>query len=453
VQQIHQSPFSLRPYQEQSIQATLGKPFSLIVLPTGGGKSVIFAEITRRYKCKTLILVNKNVLVENTARYIDAKIYHASSGRKEFGEITIACWQSLVRAKSIPEFDLVIIDEIHEYDLVKLDFIKRKKTIGFTATPIGFERADYFRSFESMTPEYLSPIIYRGKNVIETNEIKVRKGEYVTSDMEKVYESENETIAKDILAKSSGRKFIVVICISIEHCNLMASLLGAFICHSQINQRKEFERLGGIMCTVLMVSVGYDFAPIDCIAFCRATKSPVFYVQTTGRGLRKSEGKTDLLLLDYGRVVENLGSIYDIDFFNLKKKLPTMRLCPMCESLTKKTICDCGFEFYIEKREPTVRKTNLEREAYNGTTKLYSVHASKHKSKKGNDCIKIVYMRDIFTMLATEYILPFAKEKFFRDVGAINEDDFFTNKHYRKIIAVTTFFDGKYVKIKERFYA
>jgi len=442
--------FKLRDYQETAIGSVLGKSFSLIVLPCGSGKSVIMSEITRRHKCKTLILVNKNILVENTARYIESKIYHASSNRKEFGEVTIACYQSLIKAKKVPEFDLLIIDEIHEFNLDKLKFIQRKKTIGFTATPIGFDRADYFKSSSEMTPEYLVPVIYKGSDLVDLNKIKTKKGEYVISDMENEYENKNQIIAEKI--KLIKRNYIVVICISIDHCDLMAALLGAYVCHSRRNERELFERNGGIICVVMMVNTGYDFPPIDCIVFARATRSHVLYAQVTGRGMRKAEGKKDLLLVDFGRVIESLGSIYDLDFFNLEKKLPKMRLCPACEELTSKPICNCGFVFLINKTAERKNTFKLDTEVYEGATKISQVRASKHLSAAGNECIKIDYMKDLFTRPITEYIPPYKKAKFFREVGAIDELDFFTNKHYLKIKAVSTYLSGKYLSVKERFY-
>jgi DNA repair protein RadD len=445
------SHFNLRPYQEQAIQSVLGKAFSLLVLATGSGKSVIMSEIIRRHKCKTLILVNKNILVENAERYVDAKVYHASSGRKEFGEITIACYQSLIRSKNIPDFDLLLIDEFHLFDLEKLEFIKRKKTIGFTATPLGYKEADFVLTVKDLTPEHLVPIVYTGKKMIDLSNVKSQNGEYKTKDLEIEYEQKNQEIADKI--KQIDRKFIVVICISIDHCELMASLLGAYVCHSKRNQRLDFEKSGGIMCTVVMVSTGYDFPAIDCIVFARATRSPVFYVQCVGRGLRKHEGKKDLLLVDFGRVVENLGSVYDIDFLNIEKKVPKPRLCPMCEKYSdnKVRVCPCGLDFIPNPVKRGAVKFNLETHAYDGTVPIAIVYAVKHRSKAGNDCIKITYHKNIFETVATEYVLPFNKGELFRQVGALNEGDFFARKLYKKIIGITTKFDGKYLQVKERF--
>jgi hypothetical protein len=77
----------------------------------------------------------------------------------------------------------------------------------------------------------------------------------------------------------------------------------------------------------------------------RATKSPELFVQIVGRGLRLSPCKENCLLLDYGRVIENLGDpLYITDSESKKNDLI---MCPDCDGYSHSNeICDhCGYKF------------------------------------------------------------------------------------------------------------
>ena len=453
-QQMHQLyHFDLRPYQEDAINSVKGLKHSLVCLPVGSGKTVIFTEIVKRFPCKTLIIVNKNILVENTLRGIPgASVYHASSGRKEFGQVTIACYQSLVNCKNLPDFDLVIIDEAHRYDLENNFFmhLRYKKLIEFSATPIGKIAPTFYRSLKSMTPQWLVPIKYSGKDMLDLSQVKINAGEYSQSGLEKAYKSINENIIKDMLPRIKGRKFVVLLCSTINHADEMAALLGCYVCHSRKDQRKEFEENGGILSSVMMLSEGYDFKPIDCVVFLRATRSEVLYMQAVGRGLRPSPGKDNCLVLDYGRIVQNLGDVYDIDFRDLKMKRPTARLCPQCENLTKRKICECGFEFYVEARGPQTRGINLTTESENDVITLYQVEARPYVSKAGNDCVKMTYYSDLFTIALVDY-LPEFKINYLLSVLDCTLTEFYQDKEYQRIGAVKIKRNGKYKNV-DKYY-
>jgi DNA repair protein RadD len=94
-------------------------------------------------------------------------------------------------------------------------------------------------------------------------------------------------------------------------------------------------RLGQIDClvTVLALSVGFDVPDVDCIIWCRPTRSPVLYVQGMGRGTRIADGKTDCLVLDFTDTVERLGPVDTIKG-RAKKTSGTQEapycICPEC---------------------------------------------------------------------------------------------------------------------------
>jgi hypothetical protein len=102
--------------------------------------------------------------------------------------------------------------------------------------------------------------------------------------------------------------------------------------------------------------MGIDWPEIACISYCRPTKSEMRFVQNIGRGLRKSPGKDDLLILDHSDTHLRLGFVTDIVHSTLHNgreapeapaqvKLP--KNCPKCNYLKAYGIrkCpNCGFE-------------------------------------------------------------------------------------------------------------
>lgn len=150
----------LRPYQTECINAIIKSAKntrnSLVALPTGSGKTVIFSKliehILSKKKAKILILVNKNILIQQTvdklSYCIDAgliSVYCAGYGKKQLdGSVVIASTQSLCNYAGLKlNFNLIILDEVHR--MIHIDKLERltsilnrinyNKIVGFTATP------------------------------------------------------------------------------------------------------------------------------------------------------------------------------------------------------------------------------------------------------------------------------------------------------------------------------
>ena len=104
------------------------------------------------------------------------------------------------------------------------------------------------------------------------------------------------------------------------------------------------------MVSVGVLTTGFDAPHVDLIALMRPTMSPGLYVQIVGRGLRKCEGKTNCLVLDFAGNIERHGPLDDI-----KVKEPgqgngeaPIKACPQCDELVPAgaLVCACcGFEF------------------------------------------------------------------------------------------------------------
>lgn len=145
--------YELRPYQKEASDAAVEffnskeKKNSIIVVPTGGGKSIILADIARQLNGNVLVLQpNKEILEQNFSKLKsygveDCAIYSASLNKKEIDRITFATIGSIINHKEdFNKFKAVIIDECHVCNAsggMYKDFLThvKRKVLGFTATP------------------------------------------------------------------------------------------------------------------------------------------------------------------------------------------------------------------------------------------------------------------------------------------------------------------------------
>lgn len=498
----------LRDYQIDCINSVLRELKSsrrcLVTLSTGAGKTVIFTELTKRAELqsrKTLIVVQKNILIEQTNKYFkNASIYNASYGTKDQGNITIASIQSIINAKDLNDYDMLIIDEVHRYSInTKTSQIRKliKKInnekliiLGFTATPFQgnagifgkdcfFDKIVFKKELRELTPKYLVPVEYQaqaGSTKIDLSKVKKNKGDFVESDLQRKI-MENLSLIhdqiNDMLKKSHDRKKVIILCAGIDHAEYVYKCLkDASILHSKRKDKKEqFDKFTKTDCkflvSVVVASEGFDYPPADCLCMFRPTRSYVMYIQSVGRILRKYKEKEDGLFLDYGGIVENLGCVYDA-YKNIgKKKVKNdLKMCVNCEAYNNKSnkVCSkCSHDFYkmcqfcyemtpmkpIEcvhcnnKKKNNVNMfKNLTREAglSNNWRKVHKVTVEDYQSKAGNACKKITYHLDFIVVV--EYCIK-GREKAYS--GGM-DFDFFT----KSVKYVTIAKEGQYKKIKQR---
>ena len=151
--------FTLRPYQQEAVDATLrhfrkSDESAVIVLPTGAGKSLVIAELARLARRKILVLTHvKELVAQNLAKYqsygLTGGVFSAGLNRKESQhQVTFASVQSVAAnlAQFSDEYSLVIIDECHrvsgeetsQYQRI-IELLRQQngalKVLGLTATP------------------------------------------------------------------------------------------------------------------------------------------------------------------------------------------------------------------------------------------------------------------------------------------------------------------------------
>ncbi len=335
----------LRPYQEEAFEHVFtewdgGKSKTLVVMPTGTGKTIVFAKIVEecvRRGYRVLIMAHRGELLDQAAdKILKATGLRCSVEKAEqtcLGEwyrVVVGSVQTLMsekRLKRFPKdyFDAIIIDEAHHsisasYQNV-LQYFNGSKVLGVTATP---DRADmknlgsYFESlaFEYTMPEaiksgYLVPI--KALTVplkIDISQVGISAGDFKAGEIGTALDPYLYQIADEMVKYCSGRKTIVFLPLIAtsqkfmkilnEHGFVAGEVNGQSEDRAQVLQDFEDGKYN-VLCNSMLLTEGYDCPAVDCIIVLRPTKSRPLYAQMVGRGTRLSPdtGKEHLLLIDF----------------------------------------------------------------------------------------------------------------------------------------------------------
>lgn len=333
----------LRPYQEESKRAVFneweqGILKTLLVLPTGTGKTIVFAAITNDCVQKgerVLILAHRGELLEQAADKIkkstglECAVEKAEeSCLNSWYRITVGSVQSLMREKRLNQFDkhyfdTIIIDEAHHcisesYQRI-LDYFSDAKVLGVTATPDRGDMRNLGQVFNSLAYEYtlpkaikegyLSPI--KALTIplkLDLSSVSTQAGDFKASEIGTALDPYLEQIAVEMTKYCTDRKtvvFLPLIKTSQKFRDLLnkhgfraAEVNGSSDDRTEI--LKDFENNKyNVLCNSMLLTEGWDCPDVDCIVVLRPTKVRSLYCQMVGRGTRLSEGKTHLLLLDF----------------------------------------------------------------------------------------------------------------------------------------------------------
>ena len=241
-------------------------------------------------------------------------------------------------------FYLTPADESHHASastyLKIIDYFKPEILLGLTATP---ERMDggnileYFnnriaseiRLADAIDRKLLSPFHYFGVTDPENlSHLKWARGGYDISELENVYTKSKQRV--QVVLDSMNRYLNDVetfkgvgFCVSINHADFMANSFNeagipSIALHSKVDRleresAKQRLQAGEINCifTVDLFNEGVDIPDIDTVLFLRPTESMTVFIQQLGRGLRLSEHKEALTVLDF---VGQAHANYDFSF-------------------------------------------------------------------------------------------------------------------------------------------
>ena len=332
----------LRPYQEEARQAVHreweDKDRTLIVLPTGCGKTIVFAKIAEgrvREGGRVLILAHRGELLDQAADKIKKNTGLRCAVEKaeqtclgSWYRIAVGSVQSLMRESRLKRFhtdyfDTIIVDEAHHcisdsYQRV-LDYFNTAKVLGVTATPDRGDMRNLGQYFESMAYEYTLPKAIREgylcKIVAQTIPLKLdisgvgsQSGDYKAGDLGDALDPYLHQIAEEMVKYCKNRKtvvFLPLIKTSQKFCNILREQgFQAAEVNGESDNRaeilKDFDQgKYHILCNSMLLTEGWDCPSVDCVVVLRPTKVRSLYCQMVGRGTRLFPGKENLLLLDF----------------------------------------------------------------------------------------------------------------------------------------------------------
>lgn len=333
----------LRPYQEAAKQAIFnqwdqGKKKTLLVLPTGCGKTIVFAKVTEdcvRQGKRVLIMAHRGELLDQAADKIMQATGLGSAVEKaeesclgSWYRIVVGSVQSLTRpqrlAKFKPDyFDTIIIDEAHHclsdsYQRV-LEHFPDAEVLGVTATPDRGDMRNLGQYFESLAYEYTLPQAIKSGYLVpikamtiplqlDLTGVGIQSGDFKASDLGTALDPYLYQIADEMIKYCKDRKtvaFLPLVKTSQKFCEILnqkgfraAEVNGESADRAQILADYDSGRYN-VLCNSMLLTEGWDCPTVDCIIVLRPTKVRSLYSQMVGRGTRLAPDKADLLLLDF----------------------------------------------------------------------------------------------------------------------------------------------------------
>lgn len=388
------SPFTLRSYQRDAVQATIthfkqSDDPAVIVLPTGAGKSLVIAQLAALAKRKVLVLAHVKELVEqNHAKYegygLIGGIYSAGLKQKQTAQqVTFASVQSVSANLDdfVAEYSLVVVDECHrvsqneqsQYGRILAQLKAQNpslKVLGLTATPYRLDegwiyQTHYRGMVRSLEPKifkrciYELPLRYLIKSgfLTEPNLVDAtiaqydfsalattRFGEFNTNEVNALlvnHKRVTRSIIEQVEQLAQQRKGVMVFAATVEHAIEVASYLPAEQTALITGDTPTSERDTLIsqfkaqqikfLVNVSVLTTGFDAPHVDLIAILRPTQSISLFQQMVGRGLRLAPEKTDCLIIDYAG---NGFDLYAPEVGEPKPdstSVPVQVFCPVCD--------------------------------------------------------------------------------------------------------------------------
>lgn len=348
-----------RPYQQKAAAAIhrewdAGNKKTLVVMPTGTGKTIVFASIVNDQVAKgehVLILAHREELLQQASDKLkmvtglETALEKAQSSALDSDKmVVVASVQTLSKQNRLMKyprdyFGTIIIDEAHHtaaktYKGILEHFIDAK-VLGVTATPDRSDMKSLSDIFDSLAFEYKLPDAIREGYLCKINtktipvevdisKVHINAGDFSAQDLGNVLDLYLDTIADAIVRECQNRKTVIftpLVRISKRLCNILnkrnfktAEVNGASADREDVLKgfdNGEYKALTNAM----LLTEGWDCPTVDCIICLRPTKSRSLYAQIVGRGTRLCEGKKNLLVLDFLWLTKKHSLCHPADIF------------------------------------------------------------------------------------------------------------------------------------------
>lgn len=411
----------LRDYQESAVDGIRqslkqGRRAPLVVLPTGGGKTVIFSHVAASVAARgkhVIVLVHRVELLRQTSAALHKSGVDHSLINPKFTpdyrkNVQVASVQTLVKRlhlmRNVP--DLIVIDEAHHATAGTwrkiVEAFPTARVLGVTATPVrgdgtglGQQAGGIFDDLiEGPQVQWLidggylvQPVIYAPKERLDLKGVRMVRGDYDTAEL-------NSRVDKPKITGSAVAHYsklcpgqpAVVFCVSIAHAQHVADEFraagySAYAVDGSMEddiRKRILNGLGNgtvqVVTSCDLISEGTDIPAIACAILLRPTASLGLYIQQVGRALRPCAGKDRAIILDHvGNVITHgMPEEYrewSLDGDKKKKKSkkddePTVKVrqCLSCFAMHEPapTCPHCGYVYPNEEKKLEVVEGELE---------------------------------------------------------------------------------------------
>ena len=333
----------LRPYQEQAREAiesewTNDNRKTLLVLPTGTGKTIVFAKVIQdcvKNGDRVLVLAHREELLTQASD----KLYKACglttatemADQTSIGsnaQIVVGSVQTMQGDKRLNQFnpdyfDTIVVDEAHHavsdsYQKV-LSHFPDAKVLGVTATADRSDRKNLGQYFDSLAYEYKLPQAIKDGYLtpikaltipltLDISQVKQTAGDYSAHQLGDALAPYLEQIADEIAKQCLQRKtvvFLPLVQMAKDFTNLLQEhgLTATEVDGTSENRETIINDFANgkyqVLCNSMLLTEGWDCPEVDCIVVLRPTRSRALYTQMVGRGTRLAPNKKELLLLDF----------------------------------------------------------------------------------------------------------------------------------------------------------
>jgi DNA repair protein RadD len=391
----------LRPYQRQLVDDTrfqlqLGRKKVLIVLPTGGGKTVCFsyiAESSSKKGNRVCVLVHRAELLDQASRSMPVRHGLIAAGRSMdlSHSVQIASVQTLARRlHQLPKdfFQLLIVDEAHHTTAGTwasvVEHFDSARLIGVTATPIRLDGRGLGEHYESMVvgPSaqwltdngFLSQAKVLAPPGIQTSGLRKKMGDFDMKQAEGLLQ-EGQAMG-DCLThyrQHLDGQTAIAFCCSVAHSQAVAGLFQANgVAAASIDGKMDVNRRRSLLASLgrgeikvltscALIGEGVNVPSVGGCILLRPTSSIGLHLQMIGRCLRVSPGKKRAVILDHvgntlrlGHHLEDREWTLDGERKTKREKCTSVKVCPKCFAAmsSQASECEeCGHRFTVERRE------------------------------------------------------------------------------------------------------
>jgi ATP-dependent helicase IRC3 len=348
------SSITLRPYQDEAIAsvrglAADGERRTMVVMATGTGKTVVFAELARRiaydahHAARVLVIAHRDELIDQAKDKLHTVWPGASVGivkaekNQASAEVVVASIQTLHRERRRKHYlqygrpDLIVVDEAHHAGarsymetLAALGAFSQDGplVVGFTATPSAKDR-DLAAAFPKVAYSYpMDQAVEDGYLVdvvgvqvelegLDLSDVKRSQGDYKAAELGEALDKADapDAVVQAYLEHAQGRRaicFTPLVSLAHKTAELAreAGLRAVAISGDTAKPERQavYRQLRNgeldIVANSMLLTEGFDEPTVDCVIVARPTQSRGLYVQMVGRGTRLAPGKDDCLVID-----------------------------------------------------------------------------------------------------------------------------------------------------------